>query len=303
MFQKCFGIVGLGLACCGALRGEITPPAVVLEKATFWVDASQLTVGTELTSWPDARGGSYPVASSYTSVKPKVISVAAGPLAGKPAVDFYPIGTSCDMGFDMQYVRTVFLVVDIDRSMDAFWLACHTDSSSNSYYLHRGNNGAYQLSNANVNGCAYYNDGYQVLSPTSTIVPTGYQLVTWSRSAEGRIDGFTNDRNISGRIGGKRLCEAILFRDQLSLVQQARVEAYLRAKWFGEAAMAGLTLTFPVMMLMATRSKRSPYGTFETLESQMRMSKPSSAGVSAASIVAVSGASRNDIVRNGNSIL
>ena len=239
VFQKCFGIVWLGLACCGALRGEVTPPAVVLEKATFWVDASQLTVGTELTSWPDARGGSYPVASSYTSVKPKVISVAAGPLAGKPAVDFHPIGTPCDMGFDMQYVRTVFLVVDIDRSPDAFWLACHTDSSSNSYYLHRGNNGAYQLSNANVNGCAYYNDGYQVLSPTSTIVPTGYQLVTWSKSAEGRIDGFTNDRNISGRIGGKRLCEAILFRDQLSLVQQARVEAYLRAKWFGEAAMAG----------------------------------------------------------------
>ena len=42
---------------------------------------------------------------------------------------------------------------------------------------------------------------------------------------------------------------------------------------------------------------------FDTLASQRRMSNPRSGGVSAASIVPVSGASRNDIVRNGSDTL
>ena len=44
-----------------------TAPDFVTSEAVFWLDASTLseTVGTELNSWADVRGGSYPGVTTY----------------------------------------------------------------------------------------------------------------------------------------------------------------------------------------------------------------------------------------------
>ena len=64
-----------------------TAPDLVTNEALFWLDASALdaAAGTELDSWADARGGSYPTVTTYTSVKPQVIEIAAALFAANEA--------------------------------------------------------------------------------------------------------------------------------------------------------------------------------------------------------------------------
>jgi len=216
----------------GALA--VTVPETVTKESALWLDASTLTqaAGTQLDSWADARGAGRPTATSYKSVKPQVIEIADGELAGKKAVTFFTVGTQCDMQFPrITGIKTVFFVVDMDQSMDAFWLGDST------YSFHRGNNGAYWYNNGNVDvvNTVYHDDGRLVANPTGTVVPTGYRLVTYQRtgSNSGSAQWITCDRGGSTRIGGKRLCEVIVFTRAMNDFERSQIEGYLKYKWFG----------------------------------------------------------------------
>ena len=241
-------IAGLSVLCAATARAA-TAPDFVTNEAVFWLDASALTetAGTELDSWADVRGGSYPSVTTYTTVKPQVIEIADGPLTGKKAVTFFTVGTKCDMKFAAnQTVRTAFFVTDIDQSADAYLLG-----SSGDYYFARGTGGSsgtvgsYKFKSSALNGVDYWNDGVKVADPTATLIPTGYQLITWcfnNGTKSAPIIYIGQDRSIAGRIGGKRLCEVVAFSRVLSDVERSYVEGYLKAKWFGAESQVSAAL-------------------------------------------------------------
>ena len=47
---------------------------MITSEAVFWFDASTLdvAVGTELDSWADVRGESYPAMMTYTAIRPRL---------------------------------------------------------------------------------------------------------------------------------------------------------------------------------------------------------------------------------------
>ena len=222
-----------------------TAPDFVTNEALFWLDASALdaAAGTELDSWADVRGGSHPTVTTYTSIKPQVIEIADGALAGKKAVTFFTAGTACDMKFAAnQNVKTAFFVVDIDQDMRAFLLGGVGGGDNTYYALHRGEGGTYLYPGTSV--CTYWNDGARIASPTSEKIPVGYQLVTWRFDANITpiVNRICQDRSINGRVGGKRLCEVIAFNRVLDDEERSQVEGYLKAKWYG--GMSQETATF-----------------------------------------------------------
>ena len=235
--------------CAASVWADASAPDFVTDEAVFWLDASTLNAaaGTELNSWADVRGGSHPTVTTYTTIKPQVIEIAGGPLSGKKAVTFFTVGTKCDMKFAAnQTVRTAFFVTDIDQSADAYLLG-----SSGDYYFARGTGGnlgtagSYKFKSSVLDGVEYWNDGVKVADPTVTLIPTGYQLITWcfnNGTKSAPIIYIGQDRNIAARVGGKRLCEVITFNRSLSDVERSLVEGYLKAKWFGVASQASATL-------------------------------------------------------------
>ncbi len=236
-------LMGLGLMSTAAV------PGLVRNEASIWLDASSLTetTGQTLDVWRDIRGASHPTATTYTSVKPQVIEIADGPLAGRKAVTFFSHGTDCDMQFAAEEkVQTAFFVVDMDLNQNSILLGGPNVPNPGSDYVFvffRGAGGAYQYNNTYVNGCIYWNDGRQVPSQTTTVLPTGYQLISWTHTHAGRVKHLCNDRGINpDSLGGKRLCEVITFARQLSNVERSIVEGYLKEKWFGAPSQAAAML-------------------------------------------------------------
>ncbi len=219
---------------------ETIAPNLVTSEALFWFDASALTetTGTELDSWADVRGGSHPGVTTYTTTKPQVIEIADGALAGKKAVSFGTVGTACDMKFaSVQEIKTAFFVVDLDQNQYAFLLGGPKDGvgvAPRNYGFHRGTGGSYRYYNLNVE---YWNDGKPVNDSSNTKIPTGYQLITWNwTSNSAQVLYMGSDREFSGRLGGKRLCEVVAFSRELDIAERSRVEGYLKEKWFGGTA-------------------------------------------------------------------
>ena len=236
----CAAIAAICVAMVSAPSWAATAPGLVTNEALFWFDASALTetTGTELDSWADVRGGSHPGVTTYTTTKPQVIEIADGALAGKKAVSFGTVGTACDMKFaSVQEIKTAFFVVDLDQNQYAFLLGGPKDGvgvAPRNYGFHRGTGGSYRYYNLNVE---YWNDGKPVNDSSNTKIPTGYQLITWNwTSNSAQVLHMGSDREFSGRLGGKRLCEVVAFSRELDIAERSRVEGYLKEKWFGGTA-------------------------------------------------------------------
>ena len=224
---------------------------MITSEAVFWFDASALAeaVGTELDSWADVRGGSYPTFTTYTTIKPQVIEIADGPLAGKKAVTFFTVGTKCDMQLaSRMQLKTAFFVTDIDLSANAYLLG--DSGKSGNYYFARGTGGNYGMVGSyqykGINSTCW-NDGAKVANPLTTVIPTGYQLITWQlNSGTANVQYMGQDRTIAERVGGKRLCEVITFNRLLSDTERSAVEGYLKAKWWGTMSQATATFAMRV---------------------------------------------------------
>ena len=251
--KACKTLVGAALftaSCSFAVpRAAATAPDFLKDEALFWLDAStlDLSAGQDVVSWPDVRGVNYHVATTYTDIKPKVIEIESGELAGKKAVTFFNVGTVCDMHFESNMlVKTVFFVMDIDQDRKAYLLGADKKDTGDPLYwaFDRANGGMYRSSNSNALPSTYYDDGKKIASPSSTVIPTGYRLITWcATDVLPYVRNLTQDRNVADRVGGKRLCELIAFTRSLSDKERSEVEGYLHAKWFGRESQAGATLT------------------------------------------------------------
>lgn len=224
-----------------ALWAGAAAPTIVTNEATFWLDATDLALGA-ITSWADVRGDGYYTATTYSgmTVNPTVIEIAEGALAGKKTVSFGSVGTMCDLAFPRHQTQTAFFVVDIDQSTKAFLLGDSKEiGDTGDFGFHRGQvNGEYVYDNAKAASKSDYyaviwNNGIRVASPTTTLMPTGYQLITWQNDAR-YVAQLTQDRAFTDRIGGKRLCELILFNRKLTNEECVSIECYLREKWYGE---------------------------------------------------------------------
>ena len=215
-----------------------TVPDFVTNEAVFWLDASTLSQlpGQEVTSWSDVRGEGHPVASTAPNrVNPKMTAIASGSLAGKVAVDFGSLGSNKDMAFGsvLENVMMIFFVMDIDNAK----YACLIGGGKGSQRFCRELQASYAAKIAQTSSYSIWTNGEKVANPLNTATPSGYNLITY------RYDGtsgfpcvryLASDRNIDGRVGGKRLCEVIGFTRVLSDSERVAVEGYLRAKWFEE---------------------------------------------------------------------
>ena len=214
-----------------------TAPSFVTDEAVFWLDATTLSQlpGQEVTTWPDVRGEGRPVASTSRGVNPKMISTS-GALAGKKAVDFGNLGSNKDMAFGsaLNNVMMIFFVMDIDNAK----YACLIGGGNSNQRFCREKQAAYAANSGQTQSYSIWTNGEKVADPLNTATPSGYNIITYrydSNSGFPCVGYLASDRNIDGRIGGKRLCEVIGFTRVLTDAERVAVEDYLRKKWFQES--------------------------------------------------------------------
>ena len=214
-----------------------TAPSFVNTEAVFWLDATTLSQlpGQEVTTWPDVRGEGHPVASTSRGVNPKMISTG-GTLAGKKAVDFGNLGSNKDMAFGsaLNNVMMIFFVMDIDNAK----YACLIGGGNGNQRFCREKQAAYAANYNQTQSYSIWTNGEKVADPLNTATPSGYNIITYRYDSNSNfpcVGYLASDRNIDGRIGGKRLCEVIGFTRVLTDAERVAVEDYLRKKWFQES--------------------------------------------------------------------
>ena len=207
-------------------------------EAKFWLDASATgTITTnangEVTRWNSRVGSNAASTLVHSSFSYPTYDTAT---YGFPTVDFGGVNSLKDLGFTaITDIRTVFMVVKIAQSQDAFWLG---DTST--YNFHRGANGQYAESTYGHSRIAkIWND----LEPKAkTDVPPADKFIVVSMEMNGpsTSDSLTADRpaSVDNRNGGKQLSELIVFNYFLTDEERIAVTEYLQAKWpSGKVAM------------------------------------------------------------------
>jgi hypothetical protein len=126
-------------------------------------------------------------------------------------------------------IRTVFWVVDINPVSAMFLLG-----DTVTYHFHRNDTtAAYWGGNTsgNVRDGSTYNNGVRVATPTTTLIPTGYQMISLTTLGNVQANAFCSDRNYANRFGGQRIAEVLIYDRVLNDAERKAVEAYLRKKW------------------------------------------------------------------------
>ena len=237
------GYVGAKVTSSAKLDAAVTPPSV-LSSAVMWFDASDASTMTldaegRVRTWTskDANhlvataDGNYPIYDTATW--------------GRPTVDFGKTGSQRDMIYTRQNgLRTVFWVVKIEKTQDAFLLG---DKASGNYRFHRGTGGQY----GNSSHAKFSNvwNGTTVVDWQNDVIPDeDFQVISVVTSVtDARSDSFTNDRNLSNgqRTGGRQLSELIAFNTVLTDAQRTEVVQYLQRKWMGEKTPGTLVIDTP----------------------------------------------------------
>jgi hypothetical protein len=230
--------------CAAALPSfAATAPDFVTSEAVFWFDASTLSQipGEEVASWPDVRGEGFLVASTAPNRNnPMVASIASGSLAGKKVVDFGNLGSDRDMKFDAAMVKSVCLVMEIDNAKYASLLGgAWINNNYSDQRFCREKQAAFAANSGQTGSYSIWTNGVQVADPLNTATPSGYNVISYRYDDTSKFPSvgyLASDRNINGRVGGKRLCEVIAFSRVLTDEERVAVEYYLHAKWFEEEA-------------------------------------------------------------------
>jgi autotransporter-associated beta strand protein len=215
----------------------------LLGQSVFWVDASDdasftyntttnedLTVTTNsVETWSDklSRNTATAVATNANRI---VKPARTGSKNGLPTVDFGPQGNGASMDFTrVSTIRTVFWVVDINPASAMFLLG-----DTGTWHFHRNDTtAAYWGGNTsgNVRDGSTYNNGVRVTTPTTTLIPTGYQMISLTTLGTVQANALCRDRDIAGRNGGQRIAEILIYDRVLTEAERKIVEAYLRKKW------------------------------------------------------------------------
>ena len=226
MMQKIVWLMLVGMGCVAGFAGGV--PACV-QQAIFWLDAADRT-----TIQADEQG----VVSRWTSKDPlRVVAQAAQAkpvltrLAdGQPALDFGAMGSQRDLVYPrFTTIRTLFLVGQFSAER-----LCHllgdVNHGKGAYNFHRGDAGAY----GTLQWATFANvwNGTLPVDIENDILPGDrIQVVAAEMQGPSCSDSLTNDRNMAGRSGGRKLCEVIAFDRVLATAEREAVSRYLLAKW------------------------------------------------------------------------
>ena len=214
--------------------------------AAFWVDATVLdSFGKDENDrmfwrdarWNDGTGTDYIVATQRWTVAPTIISNAVGTL---PVIDMGPTNTLAGMQWstELPNARTIFWLLGSQQGGGILMGSGDGDPG----IFNRGVNSAppstpiYHSSYAHeyVRHGVTRIDGIQV-NGTVTGLSGGYQVITVLTTNDVIVGKFAHDREpplaTSGRHGGQRLGEVIVYTNALSDTQIRAVEAYLMTKW------------------------------------------------------------------------
>lgn len=215
----------------------------LLGQSVLWVDAADdtsftyntttngdLTVTTNsVETWKDKLSRNTATSGVITAARTQK-PTRTGTKNGLPTVDFGLQGNGASMEFSrVSTIRTVFWVVDINPASVMFLLG---DTAT--YHFHRNDTtAAYWGGNtsANVYNGSTYNNGVRVPTPTTTLIPTGYQLISLTTLGNVQANAFCSDRNYANRFGGQRIAEVLIYDKALNDGERKAVEAYLRKKW------------------------------------------------------------------------
>ena len=232
-----------------------TPPAFVTDKATFWVDASEMTDGDTVSTWSDKRtGGEWSAEVRYRNAPeetPPVVmttngvrGVYFGGQSGK-WMRFRKNGASATLGNVHHYflVHGVFsywgpVLGYVDQSRGLGMLTTSGSGGGVLACTRNGNQPIMFQQRGDLDWIHYiarfFQDG-RLLDPYSSTPRYGFQLLECDLlSAPGAYQSFfynyfeTYKNDIPG---GDFLCEAIIFQDRLTEEERLAVERYLMAKW------------------------------------------------------------------------
>lgn len=111
----------------------------------------------------------------------------------------------------------------------------HTSFSASTYYCHL-NGGDNQKRVTSGFRC-----DRKTINPMTTKLTAGYHLVDFPvLLGDFTVKGFFDDRGNEGRQGGGRLCEVLLFTNDLTAAACAAVESYLYRKWIDRTPQASI---------------------------------------------------------------
>ena len=226
----------------GVIASSGPVPEIVLTGARLWLDASEPSTfsynpdGT-IYSWlsKSSRYIAMPLATSYNG--PTLSTMENG----RPTVDFGDVGSGKDMRYSrFGDIRTVFLVVKIAKTMDAFLLGDY-NGGKGSYQFHRGPNGQYGHPLHSKFDTVW--NGETLVDWQTDVVPDdSFQIISIVTTQACSSDSLTKDRatvnNGVARDGGRQLSELITFDRVLNDDERLEVTRYLRQKWFEAEAAA-----------------------------------------------------------------
>ena len=240
-------------------------PVLPSANLALWFDASdreKLPIessagGTNFVTTWTKTGGTVEKMTANTTVsqwmtgrKPFLVTAPSGLTAisfgtcynknGDNDIDGY--GASMAWSSKLTNIRDVFMVVaDDPRTQKAQFLL--TDSASDSYDFHRYQGGGsipvtrgyFSPDNAAevVKSGSVYCDGVKA-AKTSDLMPPGFHVIRFTTTDNAMAGGLCNDRNQYSQ-GGLIYGEIMIYSQPLSDGDAAKVTAYLRDKWMGNA--------------------------------------------------------------------
>jgi len=217
-------------------------PPVIAEKALFWLDAAdESTLSADaagnVTAWASKAGDRRAATVRDARYKPTYSKDAYA----RPCVDFGEFFLSGLDGKDMTLgqfsnVRTAFFVLKIHSKG---FLA--GSATTGCYEFHRGSNGAY--AHTQYSKIAQVWNGTESVALSDVLPDDSFEVVTVKLSENGHVDSLASDRygqdEAAGnyRLGGRQLCEIVLFGEGAEPTDAERLEVqrYLKSKWDGGA--------------------------------------------------------------------
>ena len=209
----------------------------VLKDAILWLDAADLS-----TLSVDATGA----VCAWTSKDAQHVvarAARAKPLLGRAgevlAVDFGDMGSGRDLVFPrLTTIRTVAVVGRFSDSPLCHFLG-DANGGKGEYHFHRGEGGAY-LAPQWSKIAKVWNGTKAVEEPEASALPNDrVQVVFVEMQGPSCSDSLTNDRNMDGRTGGRRLCEVVAFDRVLTAAERGDLARHLLAKWHAKETVYG----------------------------------------------------------------
>ena len=253
----------LSLSADGTAYELAEKPLDILDKAAFWVDANTNVITyvsndvTYVTQWLDVRepnqSGPWQYLravsqTTFTNCFAELLTDDAGVSTNLSSVYFGGYYSRRWMEFQnassnrttLSAIRNVFLVFGAHDGY-GFILGSNPGGTYADFHpaQYGGNSGtiwsAAQYMHRIKSGATYLNR--EKIDGTKVIPERDFQLLeTVTGSKDGaHISNFCNDRDIDWagvRIGGERICEAIIFETRLTEAERLQVEQYLWQKWF-----------------------------------------------------------------------